>query len=123
MTGATRLLVETDEGVAPRHPVGHDPTYVAGRFRSTAGKPLPFASHHSPPPEQGGFEGWACLDSNQGPLPYQRRRPTSAVYRHVRKYGFSKLFSLPRPQQRFAEHRRVSPGLVSALVSNTAQRR
>jgi hypothetical protein len=39
-----------------------------------------------------GFERWACLDSNQGPLPYQRNGPMSAPYRCVRNTGLDRAF-------------------------------
>ena len=41
------------------------------------------------------FLRWACLDSNQGPLPYQGDYPMFALCRHVRKARLDKPFSCP----------------------------
>jgi hypothetical protein len=36
------------------------------------------------------FSNWACLDSNQGPLPYQGGGAGPAAYRSVRESGINK---------------------------------
>jgi hypothetical protein len=36
---------------------------------------------------------WACLDSNQGPLPYQRQERVLGMFTVVKKYLQTKLFS------------------------------
>ncbi len=63
------------------------------------------------------FFGWACLDSNQGPLPYQGGHPFFAAYRQVRKSGSNKPFPLRRPRRQSAGYRKVSHRLASWLVS------
>jgi hypothetical protein len=56
---------------------------------------------------------WACLDSNQGPLPYQRGYLTTAWCRHVRKPCLDKRFS---PFSKESLVRRVSLHIVSVGV-------
>ena len=62
--------------------------------------------------------GWACLDSNQGPLPYQRRQLTPASYHYVRRTRSLKPFLHSLWNLWSAEYSCVLPRLVSALVSN-----
>ena len=56
--------------------------------------------------KRGYFHWWACLDSNQGPLPYQRSRihfptfPECAKYLQIRAFrrcDFSRVFRLFTP--------------------------
>ena len=54
--------------------------------------PGPFLIHTVSTCKTGRSQMWACLDSNQGPLPYQRNRPMSALYRFVRDTGLYKAF-------------------------------